>query len=136
MSEDTHHGHCLCGATQFEVKGTPAWVGHCHCSSCRRATASSIATFVCFKKDGFKVTAGEMTQFESSAGVYRSFCPKCGTPMTYEADALGEEIHIQLGSLDKPEDFPAIVEVYCAEKLPWLQIDVAGPSFESLPPQG
>ena len=43
------------------------------------------------------------------------------------------EIHLYLGTIDNPEAFVPQVEVFCKEKLPWLQLQVDGPSFETLP---
>ena len=39
-------GHCLCGQVTFEFTGSPLWCGHCHCESCRRATASPFTTWI------------------------------------------------------------------------------------------
>lgn len=92
-----------------------------------------MATFVCFEKDRFALTAGELSRFESSPGVYRSFCVKCGTPMAYERDELSGEIHLYLGTLEHPEEIYPTLEVFCRERLPWLKLEVAGPSFDGLP---
>ena len=95
----------------------------------------AVATFVGVDKDGLKLTAGEFGRIESSAGVYRSFCSRCGTPMAYETDELPGEIHLYLGTLERPDEISPTLEVFCRERLPWLQLAVDGPSFEGLPVQ-
>ncbi len=93
-------GRCLCGAVQFQAAGEPEWIGHCHCQSCRRNTGAAVATFVGFARDQVTYSAGERQIFESSPGVRRGFCAKCGTPLTYEADVIPGEIHLYISSLD------------------------------------
>jgi hypothetical protein len=127
------HGHCLCGTVQYSVSGEPNWTSHCHCSSCRRNSGAAVATFVSFPLSGFTLTKGQLTDYESSPGVTRSFCAKCGSPMTYRSHTMPTEIHLFLGSLANPEDFPVQVQVFCGEKLPWLTIDDHIPKFEALP---
>mgnify|MGYP001821247042 CR=1 FL=1 len=126
-------GHCLCKSVRYVVDGEPVWCAHCHCSDCRRHTGSAVATFVCFEKGQFSLTAGEFGRIESSPGVYRCFCSACGTPMAYERGDLPGEIHLYLGTLEQPEQMPPTLEVYCRERLPWLKLTVDGPSFDTLP---
>jgi len=135
MPESILRGHCLCKAVQYVVSEEPLWCAHCHCGDCRRHTGSAVATFVGVDKDGLKLTAGEFGRIESSAGVYRSFCSRCGTPMAYETDELPGEIHLYLGTLERPDEISPTLEVFCRERLPWLQLAVDGPSFEGLPVQ-
>jgi hypothetical protein len=79
-------GHCLCGAIQYEYDGEPTLVVHCHCESCRRQTASPVATFVIVPKTALRFTRGQPKEFASSPGVYRSFCAECGSPMYYRTE--------------------------------------------------
>lgn len=133
MAPSKLKGHCLCKAIQYTVDGEPLWCGHCHCSDCRRHTGSAVATFVGVEKSRLTVTAGEFGRIESSPGVYRSFCARCGTPMAYETDKLPGEIHLYLGTLEHPEEMRPTLEVFCRERLPWLKLTVDGESFATLP---
>jgi hypothetical protein len=128
-------GHCLCGAVAYTAGGDPNWVSHCHCGSCRRNSGAAVATFVSFPLSEFAVTKGALSDYESSPGVMRSFCNKCGSPMTYRSKNMPTEIHVFLGSLENPEEFPAQLQVFCAEKLPWLSIDDQLPKFDAIPGQ-
>ncbi len=50
----------------------------------------------------------------------RGFCPKCGSTLTYEIDG---EIHIHIGAMDRPEDFPPHDKpAFPEERVPWLRI--------------
>jgi len=133
MANSILKGHCLCKSVQYVVAGKPTWCAHCHCGDCRRHTGSAVATFVCFEKGDFALTDGEFGKIESSPGVYRSFCAACGTPMAYERNELPGEIHLYLGTLEKPEQLKPTLEVFCRERLPWLKLTVDGLSFDGLP---
>lgn len=133
MPNSILRGHCLCKTVQYAVEGEAHWCAHCHCADCRRHTGSAVATFVCVDKDQFALTSGELGRIESSAGVYRSFCATCGTPMAYEREELPGEIHLYLGTLEHPEEMCPTMEVFCRQRLPWLKLTVDGNSFDGLP---
>lgn len=115
-------GKCLCGNIQFRVEGEPAWVGHCHCHSCRRNTGAAVATFVGFSPDQVTYTTGERQIYKSSPGVRRGFCANCGTPLTYEADKFPGETHFYISSFNQPEKFIPQFHVFYAERIPWFEI--------------
>jgi hypothetical protein len=55
--------------------------------------------------------------------VRRGFCARCGSTLTYETDSLPGEIHVHIGALDRPEDFPPLGKSsFPQERLPWLRI--------------
>ena len=128
MSEDTarHAGGCLCGAVRYEASGEPKWIANCHCASCRRALGAPMTTYAGFPAERFAWTTGEPVRFHSSPGVTRSFCGRCGTSLTYEGERWAGEVHVLVGALDHPEDFPPQSDAFAAEKLPWLHLGEAG----------
>ena len=126
-------GYCLCGSVEYIVTGEPIWCGHCHCGSCRRQTGSAMATFVAFEKKNFKIIRGDLAMFESSVGVQRSFCGKCGTPISYQSNRIPDEIHLLLGALTHPENYTPDLHVFYREKISWLNIDDNGAHYETLP---
>lgn len=127
------YGQCLCAAVEFSVSGEPNWSSHCHCNTCRQNSGAAVATFVSFPISGFTLTKGQLCDYQSSPGVTRSFCGNCGSPIVYRSDAVPLEAQLVLGSLKNPEDFPAQLQVFCAEKLPWVSIDNHIPKFDGLP---
>ena len=133
MSDQGLKGHCLCRGVRYTLSGEPQWCAHCHCGDCRRHTGSVVATFVGVETDQFTLTAGVLGRYESSPGVFRSFCANCGTPMAYERDELPGEIHLYLGTFEHPENIRPTLEVFCRERLPWLELKVDGQSFDGLP---
>ena len=125
MSADTarHEGGCLCGRVRYACLGAPRWVVHCHCASCRRASGGVVATWAGYMADTYVVTQGTPVRFASSPGVTRGFCGDCGTPLTYEAERFPGEVHVTVGTLDRPDDFAATKHVHADERLPWLHLD-------------
>lgn len=115
-------GRCLCGAIRYEFRGAPEWVVHCHCDSCRRQTSAPIATIVGVLKKNLRFTAGTPKAYPSSAGVSRSFCPSCGSPIAYEAERLPDEIHLFHGTLDEPRHFAPTAHVRTEEQLSWFEV--------------
>ena len=123
MSKCDVTSRCLCGAVQYQVLGDPAWIGHCHCLSCRRNTGAAIVTFVGFHDKDVSLMQGQPILYESSPGVRRRFCGQCGTPVSYEADRFPGEIHLYVSSFENPEQFQPQFHVYESEKIHWLKLD-------------
>jgi N-acetylglutamate synthase-like GNAT family acetyltransferase len=115
-------GRCLCGAVRYRFEGAPNWQAHCHCESCRRATSSPITSFFAVDHGRVQWSGVEPKLHESSPGIFRSFCPRCGSPLTYQSDVRSHEIDIYALTLDRPEDFAAEMHVMWNERLPWLRI--------------
>ncbi len=115
-------GRCLCGDIRCAFVGAPDRVFHCHCDSCRRHVSSPVATFVCVLRDGFRFTHGQPLAYESSPGVRRSFCPRCGSPIAYEADRIPNEVHLYHGTLTDPGAIQQTALVHVAEQLGWFEV--------------
>ena len=115
-------GGCQCGAVRFEALGSPKWVAHCHCEDCRRAIAAALATYAGFKKEQVRFLNEAPVSYQSSPGVTRRFCPKCGTPISYEGERWPDEIHLFVCAFDDPSAYEPEAHVYVAEQLSWLHL--------------
>jgi len=115
-------GRCLCGAVTYEYKGPENWVGHCHCESCRRNTSSAFTTFIGVPDAAHRFTGVEPAVYQSSPGVRRLFCPKCGAPVAYDADKHADEIHFYLASLEDASGLKPTFHVFAGEKVPWVEL--------------
>ena len=124
-------GHCLCGAVTFEFTGSPIWCGHCHCESCRRATASPFTTWVGVRRDACRFTGVAPVVRQSSAGARRSFCHTCGSPISFESERWPNETHLYAALLDNPADATPQFHVHVGEKLPWIKLDDGLPQYET-----
>jgi hypothetical protein len=129
-SED-HPGGCLCGAVRYRLRGAPDWSAHCHCRSCQKATGAAFTTWVGVKEDNFEVSKGQITVCNSSPGVERGFCGKCGTSLTYVArERWPGQISVLAPTLDDPNIATPTVHVYVEHKLPWVKLHDGLPTHE------
>ncbi|MEM7774578.1 MAG: GFA family protein [Pseudomonadota bacterium] len=115
-------GRCLCGAIRYKVTGPIGLQGHCHCETCRRATSSPITTFFVALKDDVTFEGIEPTLYRSSPDVKRTFCPKCGTPISYEHATYPDEIHLYATSLDDPSRISPERHDFWNERVDWLTV--------------
>ena len=120
MNEPQHSGHCLCGGVEFEISDEPLWVAYCHCASCRRHTASAVALFAGFDERSVRFTRDEPKVYESSSGVWRSFCKACGSPISYRSTRFPGEVHFYVGVMNYPERYRPTAHVYFGEHIPWF----------------
>ena len=115
-------GHCLCGAVRYSCDAAPLWQGHCHCESCRRATSSGFTSFLGVADGHWQWTSEAPATYNSSAGVWRDFCPVCGSQMAYRASRFPGEVHFYAASLDDPAAYAPTQHFLSAEMLPWVHL--------------
>lgn len=112
-------GGCFCGEVRYEASGTPFHETSCHCTICRRTTGAAFVTWFSVRRTEFRFTRGELRRFESTTHGARSFCPRCGTQLTFELEGL-DEIDITTCSLDSPDALPPKDHTYVKSKLGWV----------------
>ncbi|MEP5153316.1 GFA family protein [Planktotalea sp.] len=119
MADTVLKGHCLCGACTFELIGPHNFIGHCHCESCRRATASPFTTWIGQQNGRWAWTGTAPVPFESSAGNERGFCSTCGSPMYFRTDRFPNEVHFYAALLDDPNTVTPEAQYHADEILDW-----------------
>ena len=93
-------GRCLCGAVRYRTAAPLAPPTCCHCESCRRASGAHAVVWISVARASLEFTAQPPVTFESSPGIRRTFCARCGSPLTYWNPARAAEIDLTVGSLD------------------------------------
>jgi hypothetical protein len=83
-------GGCYCGYVRYATDGTPSDETSCHCSVCRRVSGAPFVAWFTVPVAALRFTAGEPVLFRSSEHGTRSFCPRCGTPLTFQSSRLHE----------------------------------------------
>jgi len=112
-------GRCLCGAIHYQ-SGSPLYpLTLCHCESCRRASAAHAVGWFTVKSGELAFSGGPPTEFESSPGVRRAFCGRCGTPLTYRNTQRPGEIDVTICSLDDPERAPPADHTWMQDASSW-----------------
>jgi hypothetical protein len=119
---DQFDGGCLCGAVRFRAVGAPNWILWCHCQSCRKHSGAPASVFVAFEHKAVTVVKGEITQFNSSPGVQRGFCSRCGSTLTCENERFPTEAHYHVGAFDRAAELKPTGHIFQEEQLPWLHL--------------
>ncbi len=74
-------GSCLCGDVAWESSEPALFLGHCHCSMCRKSHGTPFGSVISVPAKGFRFSSGgqaEITAYASSAEIERCFCKRCG----------------------------------------------------------
>jgi hypothetical protein len=93
-----------------------------------------VTAFASFPRGNFAFE-GEPARYSSSAGVTRTFCSHCGTPLTYEAEDLPDEIHLLTGSADHPDAAHLTPQwhTFDNERISWVDLGGALPRSRPKP---
>lgn len=104
-------GGCRCGNVRFVATGQPYRVGLCHCLDCRKHHGALFHASAVFPQDAVTVD-GDVADY-----LERFFCPRCGSPVFGRS---GDEIEVNLGSLDAPDQFSPTYELWTVRRESWL----------------
>ncbi len=126
-------GGCLCGDVRYFARGDPLFVGHCHCHNCQKASGSAFLTYVGLRTEDLQWTKGQPSTYESSPGVERGFCSRCGSPMTFARPDRGE-ISVFAGTLDEPDNIEPKFHMFTDHQFAWLHIADDVPRHGRFPP--
>jgi len=110
-------GGCLCGSVRLVATGQPDRVGVCHCLDCRKHHGALFHASAVFPREAVTV--------EGETGEYagRHFCPRCGSSVFSRS---GEEIEVNLGSVDGTDRLKPTYELWTIRRESWL------PAFEGM----
>ena len=115
---------CRCGQLTATATGTPVRISVCHCLNCQKRSGSAFAAQVRFPAEQV-TTAGNSTTFTATGdngAAHFSFCPKCGSTVTYTNDSIPGTIAIALGAFDDPYFVTPTVSVWEERQHEWLEI--------------
>lgn len=104
-------GGCLCGDVRLLAVGRPYRIGLCHCLDCRKHHGALFHASAIFPAEAVTITG--LTH--DYAG--RHFCPRCGSSVFSRS---GDEIEVNLGSLDAPDQFMPTYELWTSRREAWL----------------
>lgn len=121
----TISGGCMCGAVRYAFAPPVTRSVFCHCRSCQRHTGAPVAAFVGMRDGAWRWTGKPAKPFASSPGVERTFCPECGTSLSFRSSAVSfsGQMHFLAATLDDPAAFPPESHYFCVEARPWAAVD-------------
>lgn len=128
-------GSCLCNAIQYEIHGELGPTMMCHCSKCRKANGSAYAVNAVVKTDEFHFVKGKefVAEFESTPGVFRSFCKQCGSPLYSRRPSQPDLLRLRIGTLNTPVDVKPLAHIFVGSKASWDEIHDDIPQYEERP---
>ncbi|RIY03554.1 GFA family protein [Aureimonas flava] len=130
--DDATKGECRCGQLKISVRGRPMVTMACHCTGCRKLTASAFSLSALYRVDAFAIDAGE-TVIGGLHGRHRHFfCSRCLSWVFTRPEGMDELVDVRSTMLDGVSTAPPFIETETAEKLPWIDLPVAH-SFERFP---
>jgi len=117
---------------RFRLTAPVARVYCCHCSECRRQSASAFGISVIVPPGGVAVERGtpeEWTRPTASGGSLAcAFCPDCGSRLWHRAEDC---ISVKGGALDAVPEPTA--HIWTGSKLPWVVIPEGVACWEGEP---
>jgi hypothetical protein len=108
---ESFRGGCLCGDVRIEATGRPYRVGICHCLDCRKHHGALFHASAIFPEDAVTI------QGETGEYAGRHFCRRCGSSIFGRS---GDEIEVNLGSLDETNQFVPTYELWTIRRESWL----------------
>lgn len=113
-------GGCLCGAVRYRLAGPIRETVHCHCTLCRRASGAPVVTWVTVAPNDFVLTRGRPAKYRSTPHGERGFCAACGSPVTFDALDLPDELDVTAGTLDDPEAVRPERHTWTPSRISWM----------------
>ncbi|SMO79564.1 GFA family protein [Paracoccus laeviglucosivorans] len=104
-------GGCLCGALRITARGRPYRTGICHCLDCRKHHGALFHASAIFAETAVTIR-GQAREYQG-----RCFCPNCGSSVFARS---GDEIEVNLGALDAPDQFMPTYELWTIRREGWL----------------
>jgi hypothetical protein len=129
-------GGCMCGAVRYTIAEKPLAAGLCHCDRCRPQSGCAFSTVIFVRRSAITIT-GETAVFDdigsSGLRVLRRYCPRCGSPLTTEADMAPEIMFVKAGGIDSNEWYQPVLEMFVERRRPWVSPVPGANQFEGNP---
>jgi hypothetical protein len=121
-------GGCLCGSVRYESDAEPALVAACHCATCQKNTGSAFSLNVAMPSDSVTITGESLETYEDRSGAsgnpfFRTFCSRCGSPISGRGVAYSGLTFLKAGTLDDPSWVKPGAHMWCSDKQPWVIIE-------------
>ncbi len=114
-------GHCFCGAVTWQHNGTATRNLNCHCDECRRGVSGAFSAVAGLSAEGMTID-GPWADYRYTPESSRAFCTVCGTRIWFRSDLWPDEVFINVGALDAPQDHQPDQHVLYAQAVPWAPV--------------
>lgn len=124
-------GGCRCGGFQYKSTARPKDIVICHCRACQQVSGSAYIPFTGVPKSALTFTEESTREtLKLSDIAERSFCSKCGAPVSMTYTFRDEEISLTMSSVNMESlicESPVVKKhIFLREKAPWLMLSEDG----------
>lgn len=131
----TASADCACGTVQVAFDGPPKAMLLCACEDCQKATGSGHSAFIVADSGSVRIE-GETTDFArpatSGATLTRSFCRRCGTPISARSSRAPRLVMLPAGLFGAQADWFAPSQlIFARSHRHWDTIAEALPRYET-----
>ena len=116
---------CRCGQLQAVCLGEPVRVSVCHCLDCQRRSGSAFAAQARWPEAQVTLTGVARSWVRVADSGHRatySFCPECGSTVTYQVEGWPGLTAVPIGAFADPTFPPPRFSVYEHRKHPWTLV--------------
>ena len=126
-----YSGSCLCGAVAFSFTGTLDDVWFCHCTQCRK-NYGMYGAFIGVPRKMLKINKAKRTTYRSSGNTKRTFCHKCGSPITWDREGH-DSIYILAGLIDGNTKIVSAKHIFIKNKGTYYEVCDRWPQYKTVP---
>ena len=113
-------------------------VAVCHCATCQKNSGSAFSVNVAYPADAVAFSGDSLVTYVEHASVdtvpfNRSFCSRCGSPISGHGEAYPGIVFIKAGTLDDPSWVRPTLHMWRGEKQPWVKLDDTVPHLPAGP---
>lgn len=118
-------GGCFCGAVRYRAAAEPGPIVHCHCTDCRGTSGAAFVSWASVALDAFEWTGERPATYahasDTAPRVERTFCPRCGTALTFHRPGEAE-IDVTVASLDDASGLAPGAHLFVRSAVEWVQL--------------
>jgi hypothetical protein len=137
LNPDEQWGGCQCGGIRYAVPRSPLVVYVCHCTECRKQSASAFGISFTVTRSALRLLQGTPRYWSrrtaSGHTLECAFCPDCGSRLWHRSSGHTGTLNIKGGGLDEPLDLGQAVHIWISSKLPGVVIPSGVLSFACEP---
>ena len=126
-------GGCQCGSVRYELWDDPEAVHVCHCTECRKQSASAFGISVIVRAAAFRLISGSPRQWtrltDKGHALECWFCPECGVRLYHVSSGFPDFRSVRGGTLDVPPDLSQAAHVYTDHMLDGVTVPEGALSF-------
>lgn len=130
-------GGCQCGAIRYELLHGPLQLYVCHCTECRKQSASAFGISFIVPQTALRLTRGEPRRWSrpTDAGntLDCAFCGECGTRLWHQRRGSADTLSIKGGSLDNPPDLRQATHIWTSRMLSGIVLPQGAAQFPGEP---